>query len=218
MAFVPVNRVRLACRKVEYLPRTAPPAHPYEFMWTRDQDEEMIALYLLGVPMESIANKFVYGLGAKQAQDWVCDRLRWLTLRADIPADWQRAYHKSPERTTPEGYTLEEDIELLQWRANGKLVINAKIFVEGNRSVDVRTGFVDWLALLEKARRIEQEVWEKQEAAEMHFARHRFCGHCDRRPEVSDVLMDGLEEEYEWVDAPVGEVVDTLLGRFHQGV
>jgi hypothetical protein len=114
MAFVPVNRVRLACRKVEYLPRTAPLAHPYKFMWTRGKDEEMMALCLLGLPMESVANKFVYGLRTEQAQDWVCDRLRLLKLRAGIPADWQRAYHKSPERTNLEGYTLEEDIELLQ--------------------------------------------------------------------------------------------------------
>jgi hypothetical protein len=186
---------------MQYLPRTAPPVHPYQFRWTKNKDDEMVALYLLGLPMESIANRFVYGLTTKQAQEWVCDRLRLLKLRAEIPENWQRAYHKSPETTTAEGYTLEEDIELLQWRANGRLVINAQICVDGNRSAAGMCRRADWLCglpgLLDKAVRLEEEIWGKQEAAEMHFARYRLCGHCDRRVQVSDWLMDGMEEEYQ---------------------
>jgi hypothetical protein len=200
MAFVPVARVPVARRKMEYLPRTAPPVHRYHFRWSKDKDDEMIALYLLGLPMESIAKKFVYGLTTKQAQDWVCDRLRLLKLRTEIPEHWQRAYHKSPGATTTESYTLEEDIELLQWRANGRLAINARIFVKGNRSATGMCRRADWLCglpgLLNKAVRIEEEMWEKQEAAETHFARHRLCGHCDRRAQVSAWLMDGMEEDY----------------------
>ena len=46
--------------KTRFLPRTASPVHPYQFRWTEDRDDEMIALYLLGLPMESIANRFVH--------------------------------------------------------------------------------------------------------------------------------------------------------------
>jgi hypothetical protein len=31
----------------------------------------------------------------------------------------------------------------------------------------------------------------------MHFARYRLCGPCDRRVEVWDWLMDGMEEGYQ---------------------
>ena len=157
----------------------------------------MIALYLLGLPMESIANKFVYGLTAKDAQDWVCERLRLLKVRTEIPNDWQRACNKNPEMTMGEGYSLEEDIELLQWRANGSLVINARVFVERNRSAADMCRRADWLCglpdLLVKVVRIEGEMWEKQKAAETHFNRHKLCGHCDRREEVSGFLMDGMD-------------------------
>lgn len=73
-----------------------------------------------------------------------------LKLSKQIPERWQRAYHKSPESTITEIYTLE-DIELLQWRTNGRSVTNAQIFVEGNRSgsrhVQTR-GLVVWTAWL----------------------------------------------------------------------
>ena len=125
----------------------------------------MIALYLLGLPMESIVNKFVYGPTAKEAQDWICERLRLLKLQTEIPNDWQRARNKNPEMTMREGYSLEEDIELLQWRANGRLVINARIFVERNRSAAGMCRRADWLCglldLLDKAVRIEGEMLEK---------------------------------------------------------
>jgi hypothetical protein len=161
------------------------------------EHDGMIALYLLGLPMKSITNKLVYGLTAKQAQDWICNRLNVLKLRKEIPEKWQRACHKSPGSTTTEGYTLEEDIALLQWRANGRLVINAQIFVEGNRSAAGMCRREDWLCglpgLLENVMRIEEEIWRKQKAADMHFARHRLCGHCDRRMEVWEWLMEGYQ-------------------------
>ena len=161
----------------------------------------MIAFYLLGLPTESIANKFVYGLSTKQAQDFICDRLRLLKLRTEIPENWQRAYYRSPEMTTLEGYTVEEDIELLQWRANGRLVINAQIFVEGNRSAAGICRRADWLCglpgLFDKAVKIEEEVGAKQEAADGHLARDRLCGLCDWDVETSDFRMDELKEEYQ---------------------
>jgi hypothetical protein len=114
--------------------------------------------------------------------------LNVLKLCKEIPEKWQRACHKSPESTTTERYTLEEDIELLQWLANGRLVINAQIFVEGNRSAAGLCRRVDWLcglpSLLENVVRIEEEIWKKQKAAEVHFAQYRLCGHCDWRVEV----------------------------------
>lgn len=55
--------------------------------------------------MESIANRFVYGVGTRPVQDWLCSRLGLLKLWVEIPGDWQKAYHKGPERTTLEGYT-----------------------------------------------------------------------------------------------------------------
>ena len=147
---------------MQYLPRTGPPVHPFQFRWRLDTDDGMIALHLLGLPMESIANKFVYGFTTKQAQDWICNRLNVLKLRKEIPEKWQRACHKSPESTTTERYTLEEDIELLQWRPNGRLVINAQIFVEGNRSAAGMCRRADWLCglpgLLENVVRIEEEI------------------------------------------------------------
>ena len=58
----------------------------------------------------------------------------------------------------------------------------------------------DWLCglpgLHDKAVKIETEVWDKQKEAEMHFARYKLCGHCDRRVEVSDWLIDGMVEIY----------------------
>jgi hypothetical protein len=193
--------VPVTCRKMQYLPRTGRSVHPLQFRWTPDTDDGMIALYLLGLPMESIANKLVYGFTRKQAQDWICNRLKVLKLRKEIPEKWQRVYHQSPESTTTERYTLEEDIELLQWRANGRLVINAQIFVEGNRSAAGMYRRADSLCglpgLLENVVRIEEEVWEKQKAAEVHFARYRLCGHCDHRAEVWDWLMDDMEEGYQ---------------------
>jgi hypothetical protein len=72
----------------------------------------MITFYL-GLPMESIANKLVYRFTTKQARGWARNRLNVLKLSEQIPERWQRAYHKSPESTITEIYTLE-DIELLQ--------------------------------------------------------------------------------------------------------
>jgi hypothetical protein len=72
----------------------------------------MIAFYLVGLPMESIANKLAYGSTTKQAQSSARNRLNVLKLRKQIPERWQRAYHKSPESAITEIYTLE-DIELL---------------------------------------------------------------------------------------------------------
>jgi hypothetical protein len=103
----------------------------------------VIVFYLLGLPMESITSKLVYGFTTKQVQGRVRNRLSVLKLRKEMPERWQRAYHKRPGSTIAERYTLEEDIELLQWRTNGRSVINAQIFVEGNRSADARTGRVD---------------------------------------------------------------------------
>src|SRR6266516_253322 len=57
-AFVLINRVHVACRKAECLPQTTPPIHPYEFKWTQDKNDEIIALYVLKLLMEFIANKF----------------------------------------------------------------------------------------------------------------------------------------------------------------
>lgn len=198
MALAPITRVSAARpQNVRYLPRTTPPVHPYQFTWTTNKDDEMIALDILGLPTESIAHKFVYGLTITQAQRWVCTRLRLLISSTDIPRDWQRAYYKSPETTTTEGYTLEEDIELLQWRANGRLVINAQIFVVGNRSAAGMCRRADWLCglpgLFDKVVRIEEEIEEKQNAAEKHAARERLCGHCDRRVLVSDWLTDRMD-------------------------
>ena len=186
-------------RGMSYLPRTAPPVRPFHFTWTKDKEDELIALYLLGLSTASIANKFVCGVTTKEAEQGVLKRLSLLKGRNELPEDWQRAYYKSSEMTTTEGYTLEEDIELLQWRANGRLAINAQIFVQGNRSASGMCRRADWLCglpdLLAKAMRIEEEMWEKQKPAEMHLGRQQLCGHCDQRVEVSECLMDGMDGE-----------------------
>jgi hypothetical protein len=123
----------------------------------------MIAFYLLGLLMGSIANKLVCRFTTKQAQGWARSRLNVLKLSKQIPERWQRAYHKSPESTITEIYTLE-DIELLQWRTNGRSVTNAQIFIEGNRSTAGMCRRADWLCglpgLLENVVRTEEE-WEK---------------------------------------------------------
>jgi hypothetical protein len=139
----------------------------------------MIALYLLGLLMELIASKFVYHLTAKQAPDWVCDRLRLLKLHTEIPEDWQRSYHKCPESTTTESYTLEEDIEL----CNGAQIedwLSTLKYLSKETAVRlacavVRTGLCGLPGLLDKAVRIKDEIWGEQKEAETHFARHRLC-------------------------------------------
>jgi hypothetical protein len=84
-------------RKMQYLSQTAPPVLPCQCKWTKDKDDEMTAVYLFGLPIKSIADRFVYGLTTTQAQNWVCDRLKLLKLCAEIPKDRQRSYQKCPK-------------------------------------------------------------------------------------------------------------------------
>jgi hypothetical protein len=67
-----------------------------------------------------------------------------------------------------------------------------------SKAIGVQKACADWLCglpgLLENVVRVDEEMWKKQKAAEMHFARYRLCGHCDRCVGVWDWLMDGTEE------------------------
>jgi hypothetical protein len=87
-----IPHVSVTRQTMQYLPRTGTSVHPFKFRWTPETDDGMIPFYLLGLPMESIANKLVYRFTTKQAQGWGRNRLNVLKLSKQIPERWQRVY------------------------------------------------------------------------------------------------------------------------------
>ena len=155
-----------------------------DYDWTADMDDRITSAYLLGLPMDLVARSIGADLLPRDAQVLIGHRLRRLRLVGLLPQQWQRAYHRSAEMTTTEGYTLMEDVELLQWAANGKIWIDGEIFVEGNRSAEGLRKRCDWLVglpgLAEKAIRIEREAMLAQWEAESHWIdRDKRCERCD---------------------------------------
>lgn len=157
------------------------------FVWTQDADQKLIAAYILGFSMGDCLRRvepLLYHVRDREAKGPVCARLNALKAAGELPRDWQRAYNRNTAMTTEEEYTLREDVELLQWAANGKKWINAKIFVGGNRSAAGMRKRAEWLCSLpglnEKAIRIEREATEVLTDADYHAkARERPCERCD---------------------------------------
>jgi hypothetical protein len=155
-----------------------------DFEWTDNRTDKIITAYLRGFPMESVAAKVVRGLSPKQAQFFICGRFAKLRQQKLLPANWQRGYTKSKEATVEEGYTLDEDVELMQWGANDSGTLDTEIFVRGNRCAEGLRKRVEWLRSLpglhEAAEKIEKEAMEALQRADAHIASVLHCEICHR--------------------------------------
>lgn len=149
------------------------------------------------MPMNHVARQVGAWLAPAHAQVLIGHRLRTLQRAGVLPMNWQRAYHRTPHSTTSEGYKLEEDVELLQWAATGKSLIDCEVFVESNRSAEGLRARCHWLAslprLVEKAVRIEEEALTVQWVADQHWVlRDQMCERCDQ--ELTATFYENLGE------------------------
>lgn len=171
------------------------------FSWTKDMDTKIASMYMLSMPLVDCARAATgLLLSAKEAQFLITTRFNTLKWEGKLPKNWQKLYHGGAEKTTTEGYTLEEDLEIIQWSANSKSSIDAKVFVKGDRCAGGICRRADWLnnlpGLDETARQVEREVMEVQIEADGHrWGRPKICGRCDR--EKAAGFFQKIEREAE---------------------
>ena len=152
--------------------------------WNEEEDNKIINSYLLGASMAYIAQDVLEGLDSRQAESFVSSRFSQLRRKGRLPKEWENTCLQSAGFPIGEGYTLKEDVELIQWCANGCRCIDIGIFVARNRSARGIVRRAIWLCrrrnLLAKAEALEEEAREALVAADEHrFERPVPCAECD---------------------------------------
>jgi len=170
------------------------------YRWTEDMDTKMASAYLLGLPMQTVAQHAGIFLSPQEAQVLIYSRLQTLKEEGRVPGDYRRTYSRSAEMTMEEGYTLGEDVELMEWCVSNKTRIDAEIFVEKNRSAAGMRKRADWLCSLpelsQKAFEIEREAAETLAQIEKHqHNRDSPCAKCDKGElDAVATMLGGMED------------------------
>ena len=169
-------------------PFQAVPRHGV-FGWSKEKDLVIIKAYLAGLDMDLIAQKVILGLTPLEAMSFINTRFARLKDGNILPRAWSKSTDINPGMTGRMGFTVDEDVELLQWvvyHGYGPLEdgdLDTQVFVANNRSAAVLRKRADWLAslpgLVDRARGIEAVARDAGTAMVEHWAMVESGDHCE---------------------------------------